>query len=114
KEHANFHHLIEVHKRCQGQINGLKKLTFTEAHIAEKEEKLLYDSLLARTPSFKKAVLENNYTQALGLLSELQPAIAALFDHVKILADDENLKTNRLALLQQIAELFEQVADFQK
>lgn len=114
KEHDTFHHLIEVHKRCQGQINGLKKLTFTEAHIAEKEEKILYDMLLSCTPSFEKAILESQYTRALSLLSELQPAIAALFDHVKILADDEKLKTNRLALLQRIAQLFEQIADFQK
>jgi glycyl-tRNA synthetase len=114
KEHGSFHQLIEVHKRCQGQINGLKRFTFSEKFIVENEERKLFTALQERLSPFGAAVKNKHYLQALALLAELQPNLADLFEKVKILADDEQLKTNRLALLQDVAELFSQVADFQK
>jgi len=114
KENRSFQQLIEVHKRCQGQINGLKRFTFSEKFVVENEEKKLAHALKERFSPFALAIREKNYLQALQLLSELQPDLAALFDKVKILADDEQLKMNRLALLQDVHELFSQVADFQK
>ena len=111
---STFGKLLEVHKRCQGQINGVQKLSFSQSLLTEKEEKSLYEAFKARLPVFEKAVGERNYSDALKLLSELQPELATLFEHVKILADDEKLKTNRLAFLQMVAGLFALIADFQK
>jgi glycyl-tRNA synthetase len=114
RKEDTFLKLLEVHKRCQGQINGLQSLRFSEAHLQEKEEKTLFASVKERQTTFENMLKEHNYHKTLSLLCELQPPLAELFDKVKILADDETLKTNRLALLQQVARFFTQVADFQK
>jgi glycyl-tRNA synthetase beta subunit len=42
------------------------------------------------------------------------PAISAFFDDVLVMAEDEKLKRNRLALLQRIAALADGVADFSR
>jgi len=115
QENLSFQQLIEVHKRCQGQINGIsKKLSLKEALLLEKEEKNLFSAIQSKQKQFSQAVSSREYTQAFHLLSELQLPLAELFDNVKILADDEKLKNNRLALLQEVAGLFAQLADFQK
>ncbi|HXF29328.1 MAG TPA: DALR anticodon-binding domain-containing protein, partial [Chlamydiales bacterium] len=114
KENSSFQSLIEVHKRCQGQINGLKRQAFKESLLVEKEERELYSALQNQEKQFSESLLKREYIKVCSLLSELQPPLAALFDKVKILSDDEMLKINRLALLQQVAELFAKVADFQK
>lgn len=114
KEHTSFHQLIEVHKRCQGQINGMPRFSCSKELMQEAEEKELYAALQARHSQFAQACTHRQYMKAFELISELQPPLATLFEKVKILADDENLKNNRLALLQDVAELFSKLADFQK
>ena len=47
-------------------------------------------------------------------LTKLQKPLADFFDEVKVLADELELKTNRLALLQEVWDLCEELADFSK
>ncbi len=110
----NFSKLVEVHKRCQGQINGYSQVSFTQDLLKEAPEKELYSQYVSRKNSFSDAIKDQEYAKALTLLGELQPSLGELFEKVKILDDNESLRTNRLALLQQVASLFGQIADFQK
>lgn len=52
-----------------------------------------------------------HYTEALTALATLRPAVDAFFDQVMVLVEDDKLRTNRLALLYQLQQLFLQVAD---
>ncbi|MDF1760639.1 MAG: glycine--tRNA ligase subunit beta [Coxiellaceae bacterium] len=52
-----------------------------------------------------------NYTEALSQLSELKKPVDAFFDQVMIMDDDKKKRANRLAMLQQLRQLFTQVAD---
>lgn len=52
-----------------------------------------------------------NYRQALASLAELRPSLDAFFDDVMVMCEDEALRNNRLALLQQLRALFLEVAD---
>ena len=45
-------------------------------------------------------------------LAVLQAPVDRFFDEVLVMADDEKLKMNRLALLRDLRELFLEVADF--
>jgi len=115
KKNSSFDQLIEVHKRCKGQLNGAKtRFTVQTVLLQENEEKELHGAFETRLEPFTAALSKKNYTMACSLLAELQPSLAALFEKVKILHDDTKIRENRLALLQDVAELFEQVADFQK
>ena len=55
---------------------------------------------------------EGKYKEALEQLAKLRPPVDALFDHVMVMAEDKKVRANRLALLDEIAGLFSQMADF--
>ena len=52
-----------------------------------------------------------DYTATLASLADLREPVDAFFDTVMVMADDEALRNNRLALLAQLQALFLQVAD---
>ncbi len=52
-----------------------------------------------------------NYRQGLSLLSTLRGPVDQFFDQVMVMADDEALRNNRLALLTRLRDLFLRVAD---
>lgn len=55
-----------------------------------------------------------NYPEAFSELTKLQKPVATLFDEVKVIDDDVAIRTNRLALLQEVYDLCEELADFSK
>lgn len=52
-----------------------------------------------------------DYDQALAELAGLREPVDAFFDHVMVMTEDETLRRNRLALLDQLSQLFLRVAD---
>ena len=69
--------------------------------------KALEKKQLEVTPFFKQGA----YTQALKSLADLHTIIDEFFDGVMVMADDPNVRTNRLILLSQLQGLFSEVAD---
>ncbi len=114
KESKNFCQLVEVHKRCQGQISGHSRHRLSSPLLKEAAEKELHVTLEQKRAPYSQAVKNQEYKTAFGMLADLQPQLATLFETVKILDDAEQIRHNRLALLQEVTELFAQVADFQK
>ncbi len=53
-----------------------------------------------------------DYEEALLEIAKLRPAIDKFFDKVMVMVDDENLRANRLALLQTLVKEFSTIADF--
>jgi glycyl-tRNA synthetase beta chain len=47
-------------------------------------------------------------------IGSLRPSVDAFFDGVMVMAEDEAVKRNRLALLTQVAGLFSGLADFSR
>jgi glycyl-tRNA synthetase len=54
------------------------------------------------------------WQEAFALLAELKEPVSSLFEHVKIIDDDPHVRVNRLALLQEVWDLCEELADFSK
>ncbi len=54
---------------------------------------------------------KGDYAAILQALAGLREPVDQFFDDVMVMADDPNIRNNRLALLNQLAELFLQVAD---
>jgi len=52
------------------------------------------------------------YEPALLEIAKLRPAVDTFFDKVMVMVDDENLRANRLALLQTLVKEFSTIADF--
>lgn len=60
-----------------------------------------------------KSLRENKqYEPALLEISRLRPAIDAFFDKVMVMVEDEELRAQRLALLQTLVDEFSSIADF--
>ena len=111
---AKFPLLCEVYKRAKGQLNGQAQTPFKSELLQEQAEKELDQVLNATQIKFDQAMVRHDYDQAYELIVQIQPALAHLFDEVKILADDPKIKDNRIALLQRVFSLFEQLLDFSK
>ena len=54
------------------------------------------------------------YQAYLGRLARLQPAINAFFDQVMVMAEDVQLRNNRIALLSHLHHMMNRVADISK
>jgi len=109
-----FGPLYEVYKRAKGQLNNQQTFAFEPKLLKEPAEKELSTLLNELQEPFKRALAENHYDKAYSLIAGIQPALAKLFDDVKILADDPKIRENRLALLQRVFELFACILDFSK
>jgi len=57
---------------------------------------------------------DRNYADVLRNVATLEPAVARFFDDVLVMADDPQLRANRLGLMRRVASLFAGVADFRK
>ncbi|MFA5904214.1 MAG: glycine--tRNA ligase subunit beta, partial [Desulfobacula sp.] len=53
-----------------------------------------------------------NYESALSAIATLRPAVDAFFVGVMVMAEDERLRKNRIALLSSVSGLFKDIADF--
>lgn len=84
--------------------NEPKDKTIDEAILTE-EERALYDKVLAVEAELDEAYRKRDDARYLALLDSLTDAIHLYFDRVMIMAEDEGLRNNRLALIQRIDAL---------
>ena len=88
--------------------------TVDRSLLLESAETQLYEQLLERADSVRQQFAQGEYLQGLERLAELRPAVDLFFDEVMVMVDDEALKNNRLALLDQLLQSFRLVADFSR
>lgn len=79
--------------------------------LQEAAEIALFEALHAVEPKLFSLIKDKKYQEDLVILSTLDEPIAQFFERVMVIAEDEKIKNNRLAILQKIAYLFRQVAD---
>lgn len=82
-----------------------------ESLLQEAAEKALFSAVVAQQAVVAPLFAERQYKEALTELASLREVVDTFFDDVMVMADDEALKNNRLALLQQLRGLFFEVAD---
>lgn len=80
----------------------------------EEVENKLYEAWLQVSPKFEEAMAAGHEREALQALYVLQEPITQFFDTVMVMAEDEAVRTNRLALLATLSSNFKRFADFQK
>ncbi len=79
--------------------------------LQEEAEKNLALALQHKMTTVAPLFAARDYTGALAALADLRAPVDAFFDAVMVMADDEKLRNNRLALLAQLQALFLQIAD---
>ena len=81
------------------------------ALLQEDAEKVLSKELIAKATESAPLFEKGKYEEYLLSLASLRGSIDNFFDNVMVMADDEAIKQNRLALLNQLRNLFLKVAD---
>ncbi|MGB5397627.1 MAG: glycine--tRNA ligase subunit beta [Gammaproteobacteria bacterium] len=82
--------------------------------FAEDAEKALYEKLNGLRASVDALYDKGDYEKALRKLSALREPVDTFFDKVMVMADDEAIKNNRIALLEQMSALFLRAADLSR
>ncbi len=82
--------------------------------LSETGEVQLYQQLEVVLKQANVLFASGRYLDGLEQLAQLRPAVDQFFDDVMVMVDDESIKNNRLALLEQLLLCFRQVADFSR
>jgi glycyl-tRNA synthetase beta chain len=115
KSAADFEPLAVAFKRV---VNIIKKADTSQLPpvnstlFQEASESALFDAHQAVAQSVADCLAKEDFDKALREMATLRGTVDAFFDEVMVMADDTALRSNRLALLSEIAGLFGTVADF--
>ena len=96
------------------KVDGDIAKSVDESLLEEFAEKALYQAVTAQQTKVAPLFASGDYSSALTSLASLRDDVDNFFDGVMVMADDENLKNNRLALLNQLRNLFLNIADLSR
>lgn len=74
-------------------------------------EKKLVGHINALLPTINDLYTQGQYDQAMTTLAELRDDVDTFFEKVMVNVDDVAIKNNRLAILNQLSEIFSKTAD---
>jgi glycyl-tRNA synthetase beta chain len=85
---------------------------FDPAALKDTEEKKLAEAVPQVAKRVSELSASRQYEPALLEISQLRPAVDAFFDKVMVMVEDEELRAQRLGLLQTLVNEFSSIADF--
>ncbi|MFL0811202.1 MAG: glycine--tRNA ligase subunit beta [Agarilytica sp.] len=106
--------LAEANKRVSNILAKQEKEDFGSVDtslLRESAESELAKALSAAIDTARPLLDAKDYSAALCSLASLKTPVDSFFDDVMVMCDDEALRNNRLALLNQLRNLFLEVAD---
>ena len=109
--------LAAANKRIQNILKKAGKLPAGGADLAlmsEAAEKALFGAVNELAPGVVSWVQNGGYTEALTALAGVRVEVDTFFDQVMVMAEEPQLRNNRLALLKSLGNLMNQVADISK
>jgi glycyl-tRNA synthetase beta chain len=90
-----------------GTVIAVEEGLFEEA--AERELLTIAADVAARAGDYRRG---GKYLEALKVIAELRPAVDRFFDEVMVMAESDDVRRNRLALLSTLLREFSTIADF--
>jgi len=82
--------------------------------LTDAAEKDLHRAYTSARGKVTELIRTDDYPGALREITQLKPAVDTFFDKVMVMAEDKELRENRIRFLTEIGSLFNQVADFSK
>ncbi|MGO9612419.1 MAG: glycine--tRNA ligase subunit beta [Dissulfurispiraceae bacterium] len=114
KDHVDYHPFLLAVKRVNNIAPKHDVSPVSEALFVQDEEAILYkevQSIMLLTDSLIKG---DQYYEAISLLMRIKEPINDFFDKVLIMEKREDIRENRLSLINHIKMLVQQIADFSK
>jgi glycyl-tRNA synthetase beta chain len=109
--------LAAANKRIRNilrQAGGTPADKIDSGRLIEAAERKLAEAVQALDGQVAPLLKSGNYTEALRRLAGLRPMVDEFFDKVMVMAEDAALRSNRLALLNRLGNLFLNVADISR
>ena len=111
----DFDDLHTAYFRCSKIVAKAGEAAGTESVDAsffeEATEKELYGQLVSLEPRIQELVGSLDYRSALAKAAAIRAAVDLFFDEVMIMADDEKIRNNRLALVRRTASMLLTLGD---
>ncbi|MEJ2519328.1 MAG: glycine--tRNA ligase subunit beta [Desulfuromonadales bacterium] len=108
----DFEPLAVAFKRVGNIIKGGVDQEVKSELFEDDSERRLAEAVAMARQTVTDQVAQGHYTTALQTIAALREPVDNFFDDVMVMAKDERIKANRLALLTQVAALFNDIADF--
>ncbi|MGG1877700.1 glycine--tRNA ligase subunit beta [Paenibacillus cisolokensis] len=113
-ETDDFKTTVESFNRVSSLAAKAGKAAVNPELFVEAEEGLLHEAWKTIREPYQAALEAADGVRALKLLGDLKAPITGFFDSVMVMAEDEAVRTNRLALLSGIDSDLKKFADFTK
>lgn len=99
-------------KRINNILRDQPKAKVSPDLFVEKEERDLYSAFLIIEHNAAPMIARGDFVRAQGIIFKLQPVLNTFFERVLVMAEEKKLRQNRLGLLQAIARMLAQAADY--
>ncbi len=110
----SFESFFFVVKRVSNIIKNYERFELNPYFLIAEEEKNLYNAMAEKKQKLDEYLKNAQFLDALNYLETLCPVINNFFDRVLVMDKDEKIRKNRLALLQELAQVLRSVADLSK
>jgi glycyl-tRNA synthetase beta chain len=114
RNRPDFEPLAVAFKRVCNIVKEPVTAAIEEALFQDDAERALFGAYKDVNAVVATYTGKGDYLAALTGIATIKGAVDAFFDKVMVMAEDERLKTNRLALLTAISKLFSNIADFSR
>ncbi|HLS54684.1 MAG TPA: glycine--tRNA ligase subunit beta, partial [Zeimonas sp.] len=102
--------IVNILRKAGDGIGGAVDRTL----LSEPAERALADRIAELRPQVEARMAAADFTGAMTLMAKAREPVDRFFDDVMVMADDERVRANRLALLSGLRHLMNQVADISK
>jgi glycyl-tRNA synthetase beta chain len=118
REAEDFEHIGVAFKRIKNILRQANEAgrriapKFDPAAVTENAERALGEALQRTAPRVRDLTEKHSYAEALAEIATIRPAVDTFFDKVMVMVEDDRVRANRLALLQELLNEFSTIADF--
>ncbi|MDD2308297.1 MAG: glycine--tRNA ligase subunit beta [Desulfuromonadaceae bacterium] len=114
KTHPDFGPLTVAFKRVGNIVKKGVDAPIDTSLFQDGAENDLYEAIQTVKSSADGLISSGLWLDALTKIATLRGPVDRFFDNVMVMAEDPQVRTNRLALLTRIADLFGKIADFSR
>jgi len=115
RREPDFEPLSVTFKRVENIIRKAKvtkNLTADSSLFEDPSETELFSAVSTVKEGVDNLIQDGDYGQALSKIATLRSKVDTFFEDVMVMAEDEKIKNNRIALLSSVSGLFKNIANF--
>ncbi|MCF8105030.1 MAG: glycine--tRNA ligase subunit beta [Desulfohalobiaceae bacterium] len=107
-----FKRAANIIRKQGGPAGNSLSGVFDSSLLIEPQEKALAKRLEELAPEWERLWQEEEFHRLFALLWDLRPVVDGFFDHVMVMAEDQDLRLNRLNMLKSLVDRLNHLADF--